>query len=350
MASLAHIAAGALSDWWMAKFGSRRLLIAFGSVLLFFAYFGFAFAQSEAALLAAIVYFQIALNCSFAPLGALLTDHFPDKVKGRLSGLGNAALPVSILLVTPIASAFPDDDPRAFLLVGGAAVACMLPLLITWRMGGILSENQSKANGTTNASHNMRRDFALAWTSRLLVQTGAAFALGYVYLYISAKDLSPQDWAPAGTSEILALLTAPAAILAVLATLLGGMISDLKGVRRLPIFGFACLFGLGLGLLAVAPHLGWFLIAYGLLQIGLSGFLSVETAMVAQLVGGSPRRGFLLGIMNLSNTLPSVIAPSIALLALAEEGIAGALSALFGGFAIASIGAGCLVLLIRGVR
>jgi len=54
--------------------------------------------------------------------------------------------------------------------------------------------------------------------------------------------------------------------------------------------------------------------------------------------------------MNLSHTLPSIIAPLTALLALAEEEIAGALSTLFGGFAFTAIISGLLVLFIRNVR
>ncbi|MEP0391874.1 MAG: MFS transporter [Erythrobacter sp.] len=350
VAGFAHLIAGALSDRWIGRFGSRRGLIAIGAGLLFTAYVGFAFAQTKTTLFVAVVYFQIALNCSFAPLGVLLADHFPDELKGRLSGLGNAALPTTILLVAPIAWVFPEDDPRAFLFVGGAAVACMLPLLIAWNVGAVMAEEGVKPGRAPTDSQDLRRDLVLAWTSRLLVQTGASFAIGYVYLYIAAKGIASESSGAAGASEVLALLTAPAAILAILATLFGGMISDLKGVRRLPTFGFACVFGIGLGLLAIAPQLVWFLIAYGLLQLGLSGFLSVETALVAQLVGGNPRRGFLLGVMNLSNTLPSIIAPSIALLALVEDEIAGALSTLFGGFAIAAIVAGCLILFVRNVR
>jgi ABC-type transport system involved in cytochrome c biogenesis permease component len=116
------------------------------------------------------------------------------------------------------------------------------------------------------------------------------------------------------------------------------------------LFVFACLFGVGMGLLASATKLVWFFIGYVLLQTALAAYLSVDTALIAQLVTGHPRRGLLLGVMNLSNTFPSIIVPVIALLAFNENEVAGILTNMFWGFAVAALFAGALVLLIRTVR
>lgn len=350
VAGLSNIVAGALSDRWVTRFGNRRGLIAIGTGLLILSYIGLAFANTKELLFAAIVYFQIALNCVFAPLGVLLTDHFPDDIKGRLSGLSNAALPTSTLLVAPVAWLFPEDDLRAFILIGTVAGCCMIPLLVFWRLGDAIGVCAKDGTRSTSTSPYLVKDFAIAWSSRLLVQTGAAFSIGYIYLYIIEAGIADQAWQNANASEILAALTAPAAALAIVATLIGGLISDWKGKRRLPLLVFACVFGLGMGMLAVLPLLGWFFVAYGLLQIGLSGFLSVDTALVAQLVGGSLRRGLWLGVMNLANTLPSIIAPSIALFALAAEDVASVLAHLFVIFALTAFLSGFMMLFIRGVR
>ena len=280
----------------------------------------------------------------------LLSDHFADEVKGRFGGLSNAALPASTLLVAPIAWVFPQDDSLAFVLVGAIAVLCIVPLLITWKMGEVIGKPREREDNNIDGRKRLAIDLFFAWTSRLLVQTGAAFALGYIYLYIAESGISGSVPSEGEASEILALLTVPAAVLAVIATLLGGTLSDLKVVRRIPLLLSAIIFAAGMGLLAGAPYLGLFLIGYALFQIGLSAFLSIDTALVAQLVGGNPRRGLLLGVMNLANTLPSIIAPTIALFALARGETASALSALFAIFAAAAVASGLLVLFIRSVR
>ena len=360
VAGIANVAAGALGDRWLERFGTRRGLIGVGAGLLLFAYVGLAFAASVTQLFAALIFFQIALNCCFSPLGALLADHFPDAVKGRLSGWMTAALPTSSLLVLPVAWLFPSDGYLAFLLTGTVVVLCLLPLLLFWKLGPVIGETQAgaardamerdKVDASSRiARASLRRDFPLAWSSRLLVQTGAAFVIGYIYLYISTVQLQKESWQNTSASEVLAALTTPAAILAIIATLVSGYISDRWDKRRRPLFIFACLFAVGLGMLAGTANFVTFLIGYVLIQSALAAYLSVDTALVAQLVGGHAKRGLLLGFMNLSNTLPSVIVPSIALFAFSDNQVASILSAMFAVFAILAILAGGLILLIRGV-
>ncbi len=352
VAGASNIVAGALSDTWVKRFGHRRGLIALGAGALSVSYIALAVAQSIEGLFAAIIGFQIALNACFAPLGVLLADHFPNEIKGRLSGLGNAALPGSSLLLVPIAWLFPQDSAFAFLFVGAASTLFMAPLLVFWGLGEAIAQEalgEPEAH-VQNAEDRLVSDFTLAWLSRLLVQTGAAFAIGYIYLYVSATRLAQTAWDGAEASELLAWISAPTAILAIIATLGAGAISDHKGLRRAPLFVSACVFALGMAVLGLTPPFAWFFLAYALVQMGLSAYLSVDAALVAQLVEGHSSRGLLLGVMNLSNTFPSVIAPTLALLSFAETEVASALSTLFAVFALAALASGFLVLLIRRVR
>lgn len=356
VAGLANVAAGALGDRWIVRFGSRRGLIAIGAGLLASAYAAFTFADTLPKLFAALIFFQLSLNCCFSPLGALLADHFNDAVKGRLGGLLTAALPTSSLLVLPIAWLFPEDSSGAFLLIGGMILACMLPLLTIWGLGSVINTPSTViAAGAKRVTEGPAKaslfvDFALAWLSRLLIQTGAAFVIGYIYLYITVMQLSEREWRSAGASEILAELTAPAAILAIAATLLAGFISDRVKSRRIPLAVFAAFFAVGMGTLATSTKLVLFFIGYGVLQAALAAYLSVDTALIAQLVSGHARRGFLLGVLNLSNTAPSVIVPSIALVAFADNAIPSILALMFAGFAFAAFAAGALIMMIRGIR
>lgn len=354
VAGLANIAAGAISDKWYARFGTRRGLIAIGTAWIGLAYLGFAWASSIEALFAAMVFFQLALNCCFAPLSALLADHIPDQHKGRIGGIANAALPASTLLIIPLAWAFPVDDGlalggMAFAVVGVVAIACILPLLITWKFDHIVEKAEYAEVQAPAAIPWIMPDFARAWIARLLVQTGAAFVVSYIYIYIATGD-GASGWTNVSPSEVIAILTAPSAVLAIFATLLGGVLSDLRAARRGPLLAAALLFAAGLALLASGPEPALFVIAYGLFQVGLAAFLSIDTALVAQLVSGHARRGALLGIMNLSNTLPAVIAPAIALLAFGADEVAHALGWIFAVMAVSAVIAGLLMLTIRSVK
>ena len=59
---------------------------------------------------------------------------------------------------------------------------------------------------------------------------------------------------------------------------------------------------------------GWVLLTgYGLFQVALIAYLALDTALVAQLLGESRRPGEMLGYLNLANTMPSILVPSLVL-------------------------------------
>lgn len=358
VAGLANLVAGSVGDHWVTKFGNRRGLIAIGAALLLPAYLWLALADDFPGLLAAIIFYQIALNFAFSPLGALLTDHFPDAIKGRLGGLMITAHPASTLLILPIAWLFPEDDSWAFLFTGGVVVLCILPLIVFWRLGQQITgqpegaASEAPVSSMTSAIDNSTylTDFAIAWLSRLFIQTAAFFVFSYVFLYLTLMQEEQPEWRSINASETLAAVTTPAAIVAIGLALFAGFISDRWGSRRWPLLLFACLLGVAMALLAGTVNLVWFLIGYGLMQAAQAAYLAVDMALFAQLVSGNARRGFLLGIMNLSNTLPSVIVPAITLVVFSDRKIASIFVAIFAVLALLAFVAGVIVIFIRSVR
>lgn len=350
VAGLAHIVAGHVSDGWYERHGSRRGLIAIGAALLGASYVALAFATNVATLFGATIFLQIALNCAFAPLGALLADHFDDRVKGRMAGMMNAALPASSLAISPLGWAFPQDSPWAFLLVGCFAVAFMLPLLVRWNMAGPAASPSPVAEDAPPATRHLRHDFILAWAARLVVQLGAAFVLSYLYVYVGDIVAGHGEGGRRTASDILSFIAAPIAIIAMATTLATGHWSDVWRLRRAPLAVAALLFAIGLAILAGATSVAAFLIAFGLFQIGLSAFLSVDAALVAQLVAAQRNRGLLLGAMNLTNTLPAIIAPILTLLVAQENQVGAMLAPVYLACAIGAAGAAVLLLRIRSVR
>ena len=302
-----------------------------------------AIAESLGSLMAAIIAYQLALNCAFAPLGALLTDHFPDHTKGRMAGIMNAALPLSSLSVVVVGWLFPQDGVAAFLFAGLLAVACFLPLLADWRLGKAVTS--ADAADAPEAASWSPRDFAIAWGSKLAVQLGAAFVQGYIFLYLAALLAGPEE-----ATGLLTRLSAPATVLAIIATLGAGFASDKVGQRRWPLTLASLSLALGLALLARADGIAMLLAGYAAFQAGLAAFSSVDTALIGQLVAGRANRGALLGIMNLTNTVPSALAPALTLVAVQQGALQDVLGALFLGCAGLALAAGLAILAIRSVR
>jgi MFS family permease len=350
-ASAANIVAGHWSDRWIRRHGSRRGLIAIGLAALLASFVLLAGAGTAIEAAAALIAFQLALNLAFAPLGALLADYIPDAGKGTVAGLMGAALPVSMGGIALLGWLFPEDSAAAFIVNGLLVAACMAPLLILWGFGPPLAASAPADVQATAASTPVRRDFALVWTGRFLVQLGAAFVIGFLFLLVSDRLQGDPGWAAGRSpSDAVALLSLAATALGLIGAIAGGRLSDSVRARRAPQAVASAL--LAASLAALGGGLSWplFLLAYALFQLALSAFLAINFALAAQLLGASERRGALLGVLNLANTLPAVLAPAIAALSFDAGLIQGRLGLLF----IASAGAAALaslaILQVRRVR
>lgn len=341
VASVANIAAGALSDRSMRRSGSRRVPLVFGIVVTVASYALLAAADGLALLVVAVICFQIGVNATLSPLSALLTDYFRDDEKGRIAGLAAAALPLSSAAVAPLAWLFPSDGPEGFLVVAAIAAACCAPLVVLWPFG-----RAAEVPGRPHpvALRGSRRNFALAWLARFLVQLGATFVFGYLYVFVAGQFGADR------TGERVGVLTLAATMLAVLAALASGRISDLIGKRRIPLALAALTAALALAVLGSAYSWFAFIAAYALFNAALAGFLAVDTALVAEMLAADSRRAALLGIMNLTNTLPAVLAPGIALLVLAHDPRDFALAQAFTACALGCVVAALAVLFMRNMR
>ena len=352
VASVAHIAAGAIGDAWMAWRGDRRAVIAVGLVGLVGAYGLLARAGSPAALAVGVVAFQLALNLMFAPLGALMTDYVADDRKGRVAGLLNAGLPLSALMVTGLARLFPTDSGAGFLAIAALAACLVGPLLVVWPFppGARRAPATAVDPRAETAPRLDRRDLSLAWFGRLSMQLGASLLINYIFLYVAAlRQTSRLAGMPEATWAV-GLLSLVAGGVAVVSAVAAGHGSDAQRRRRLPMILAALAATAALSLLARPSSWGLLLAAYGLFQAALTAYLAIDSAMVAQLVGRHPRRGAWLGLMNLTNTLPGVICAAIALLNVTRAPDAVALSHLVLACAAASLASAVLVGRIRSLR
>lgn len=345
-ASLANIATGALGDHWLRRRGNRRLPLVIGLAVTLGSYALLGWAMSLIALVIAMLAFQLGVNAMLSPLTALLADHIPDTEKGRLAGLANAALPVSSATVAPLAWLYPVDDPLAFLLVGLLAVICCLPLVVTWSFGQAVTAAPDQVRRADPEQPLPGRDFALAWAGRFLIQLGAVVVTSYLYLYIAAQS-------GAGEAEIarrIGLLTGTAMLFATIAALASGRLSDRLARRRWPLAISAIAAAAALAILGSAANWPIIIAAYALFHTGLASFLAIDTALVAQLIADHPRRAALLGVMNLTNTLPSILIPGLTLIVLHYAPHGADIAQAFTLTALGCALAAAAVLSIRSVR
>lgn len=311
--SIANFAAGWMSDRLMNRHRSRLPMVAAGLLATLASFAALAAAATPQALVLAFLLFQICFNLLFSPFNALATDHVRDAMKGRVFGLLSLGLPLAQLAIVAIVALGVREMPMRLLLIAGVVSVTILPLLVLGRSAAgppiPPRATSNSAVGVAGLFGTLTRDFALAWAGRLLVQCTAVAMSSYLLVHLS-------DPARAGgrAESWFSALALTALVSGLLVGVIIGRWSDKMARRRLFLQATTLLVALGCALVGLGYSWAATASGYALFAVGLTGFLTVDGAVVAELVGREGDRGAQLGIMNLTNTLPALIVPLLALL------------------------------------
>lgn len=313
VASLANILFGALSDRTRRERGTRRPWVTFGLGILSASYGLLLIAADPVSLLLAVACIQVGINMMFAPVAAVMADEIPDAQKGMVAGLTGIAHPIGAMSAVLITLPGLGGDAVRY------ALLCLLFTLMTAPFLLLAKEGAALPPPPPAPQRELRRfAFLLAWASRILFQVAGNGLSTYGFFYFLAvldrEDISKTS---VEANPIVATMTG-STIVAVLLTILAGKLSD-RILRRKPFLAAGAV-GMAAGLTVMAFAKSWVVAAVGhaMALSGLSVFLAIHSAIAMQLLPNPEHRGRDLGILNLTNTLPAMVAPLLAL-ALAPE-------------------------------
>ncbi len=297
-ASGANILFGWLSDRSFARGGGRRGWIAGGLVAVAISYGAIALADRPVTLIGAVLAFQIAVNAVLAPMMAIMADEIPDDQRGLAGGLlaigPPAAGAVSALLVADAGR----SEAARLALIAGLTIAAVLPLLVVRRPLVAVAP----PSPATAPSHRLW----VASLARLLVQlAGGALSLYLLYYFQSIAGSVPPATLAARVGTLLTIsyiLPLPIAVVA-------GRLSD-QAARRTPfLVGAAVVATLGLLAMATVAHPVAGAIGFVTYSVAAAVFLALHQAFAVRLLPDPRHRGRDLGLINLSNTVPSLLGP-----------------------------------------
>ncbi len=310
-ASLGHIGFGYLSDIT----GNRRLWIASGMTISTSLLIAIPSATNLAGLILLLIAWQLALNMMLAPLAAWAGDCIPDRRKGVLGGLMAFAPGIGALSGAAVTSpGFATPDNR-LVIVAALVVACVLPALIIGPPRAVarlpmtepvIDENKNALRGA------MRR----MWFARLAVQVAEAALFAYLFFWFRSIDPTVSDNRTAIVFSAILTLSAPLALLV-------GSWADRKARPLLPLVGTAAVSACALVSMALARDLATAIATYSLFGIASAVFLALHSAQTLRVLPRSDRRGRDLGLFNLTNTLPSLVMPWLALALVPSFGFSG---------------------------
>ncbi|WP_394730339.1 MFS transporter [Altererythrobacter sp. GH1-8] len=303
IASLANIAFGWASDVTR----NRRGWIATGMIVSGALLVSVRWADTVPQLVAVIMAWQFGLNMLLAPILAWGGDCVPDEQKGLLGGLLAFAPAIGALsgaLVT-IPGLF-DPDSR-LVVVAGLVILMVSPALLfgKGRRLPLLMEPsiaRSPAAGTPLAPQSPVRRM---WTARLAVQIAEAGLFAFLVFWLSSLDIGLDESDSARLFSIVLVISVPLALLA-------GRWSDKADRPFIPLAIAAAISALGLLSMALAPNAQLAIAGYMVFGIASMIFLALHSSQTLRVLPRPQTRGRDLGVFNLTNTMPSMIVPWLA--------------------------------------
>ncbi|MDT4945228.1 MAG: hypothetical protein QOH14_1961 [Pseudonocardiales bacterium] len=336
---------GALCDRTSSRFGRRRVWMAGGTVLFAGGLLATGLQHTWWAVGIAWLVATLGINAATAGLTAAIADEVPDHQRGAISSAIYGPQAIGILVGVGVLTAMNNNGGWAYLVLAAALLVCAAPFIARYRdvttTGATLPLSVRSIAAGLWISPRANPDFAWALAGRLLVNLGNAFGTTYL-LYFLQDELKL-----ANPDEGLLLLTLVYLVFTLAATVLGGYLSDRSGRRRVFVAAAAALQAIASFQLTFFPGFAMAMVAAGFLGAGYGAYMSVDQALITQVLPDAQSRAKDLGIMNVGSVGPQALAPLGASLIIGELG---GYSVLFGTAGVTTVLGALLVYRVRSVR
>ncbi|MGW7317624.1 MFS transporter [Streptomyces sp. NPDC054854] len=264
---------------------------------------------------------QATMNVYQAAVTAIVPDRVPAVRRGTASALVGLGLPIGGTVGVLVASRT-AEHLRVGYLVFGAIVAVAALLLTTFcrdlpRAGatdrtGAAEPAPAAPKGAQWAaflSALANHDFRWAFIGRALMVLGYFSVVGY-QLYILGDHIE----LPAGLTPpaAMAVLTPVSMVAMAVSTVVGGLLSDRWNRRKVFVGVSAALAGLVMVVPVISPTWTGMLVFSALNGLAFGCFMAVDTALVTLVLPRAEDAARDMGVLNVANAGPQIIAPFVA--------------------------------------
>ncbi|MDX3536173.1 MFS transporter [Streptomyces sp. MB09-01] len=303
--------AGALSD----RSGRRNPWI-LGGGLASLAFLGL-LGSVNTALLVGIGWclIQATMNIYQAAVTAIVPDRIPVARRGTASALVGLGLPIGGTVGVLVASNTAEHLLTGYLILG--AIVAVSALLLTGFCRDVpRTESAAKPPAAPKRAQLAaflsalgNHDFRWAFIGRALMVLGYFAVVGY-QLYILDDHIT----LPAGLTPpaAMAVLTPVSMVAMALSTVLGGLLSDRLDRRKVFVGVSAALAGLVMVVPVVSPTWTGMLVFSALNGLAFGCFMAVDTALVTLVLPRAEDAARDMGVLNIANAGPQIIAPFVA--------------------------------------
>ncbi|MEI3848743.1 MULTISPECIES: MFS transporter [Microbacterium] len=341
---------GRLSDRTMSRLGKRRPWILGGAVAGAAGCLVLAASTSLWTIVAGWVVVQAGFGAANAAVHALLADQIPARVRARVAAAASASGALALILGALVIAALPNDRQWTWFLVPGLIGAVLCAGLFLGLRDLVRTERPapwSWADLVSTYWLDPRRhpDFFWAWACRLLVTMSIVSVSTYMLFFIIDHLGIPKEEASGVQAATLMMFT----VGNVLMTILFGWISDRTGRRKPIVWISSLLSAVGLVVAILAPDVTMFYVGIVIVGAAQGAYVSVDIALMTEVLPTFDDAGKDLGIVSLSYQVPQLLVPIVAVPLLAIGGGEN-YTALFIAAIVFGVLGGLAVLPIRGVR
>jgi MFS family permease len=315
---------GALSDRTRSRFGRRNPWLVAGSagMLVMLAVLGQA--GTVLAVLLTWSLAQAVANFYQAPLTAIIPDRVPKPRRGVASAVTGVAQVVGGVIGVETATLFTHRLATGYLVLGAIMALTAVGLVLT-------TADQASADMPRPPRDTRRltarladflsalrhRDFTCVFVGRAAAIMAYYLVVGYELYVLTDFIKLPAGLKPAQGVRILAVISA---IGALVAAAIAGPLSDRLDRRKPFVFASSAVAGAGCILPVLSPTFPTieFFAAFAGIAFGI--YLSVDAALVTLVLPRSEDAARDLGVLNIANAGPQVLAPLIAAVVIGHLG------------------------------
>jgi MFS family permease len=295
------------------------------------------------------VLFSAFQNAEYASLSAAVPDHVPVRQRATVAGWVGMPQALGLVLGTVLVVDIFTKISSGYTVMAILLVLFAIPFVFMTPDHPLEPEHRDPFSWRKLAraywiSPRQYPDFAWAWITRFLASLAIAMGTLYLLYFLEGPVHYRQQFHQPATNGLQTLIIIYT-VCVVVTAIVGGIISDRIGKRKMIVTLSGILMGLAALLLTFVETWNASLIAAVLFGLGFGAYLAVDQALITQVLPAARDRAKDLGIINIAIVGPSTIGPAIAAPITAEIGY----PALFGATAIVAVLASVLVWRIKSV-
>ncbi|MFJ5699747.1 MFS transporter [Arthrobacter sp. NPDC093139] len=306
---------GAFSDRTTSRFGRRVPWVLAGAILGAAALIGLAGAPNVAVMTVLWCLVQAGCNGAYAAITAAVPDRVPVPQRATVGGLAAMGQTVGILLGAVIAAVVSGNFALGYVVCAAALLAGVVMYLFKSDDAPLPAAARPALNWAAFLLSFIRplrhSDFAWAWITRLLVNIGNHMVTLYL-LFFLADAVHLKETTGLEPAVGVLVLTGLYAVFVIITSVIGGRLSDRMGKRKPLVIASSAIIAAASLILAFAPTWIGGIVGASVLGIGFGAYLAVDFALITQVLPSAGDRGKDLGVINIANSLPQVIAPVLA--------------------------------------